>query len=135
MKITAAFLKKHEACEGQYRLFKKTFPKGASINLPTAILAAKSGFDLDWLARRILKATAWAEYQRVTAPAWAEYERVTAPAWAEYQRVKAQALAEYERVTATAWAEYQRVTAPALIAAWEKQEGVKKPTKKKAAKK
>ena len=43
MKITSEFLEKHDACSDQYKLFRKTFPKGAVINLSNAHRAAAAG--------------------------------------------------------------------------------------------
>jgi cell division septum initiation protein DivIVA len=113
-RITVAFLRKHKACKHQVDLFASVFPdEGADISRENILTASTSNLNIDWLARRILKASALAEYRRVTTSARAEYQRVTAPALAEYQRVTATALAEYERVKASALAEHRRVTAPA----------------------
>ena len=63
---------------------------------------------------RPVRASARAEYDKVTASARAEYDKVTAPALAEYDKIMASARAEYDKIMASARAEYDKVTAPAL---------------------
>jgi hypothetical protein len=112
MKITAALLKRKQACSSQVALFKELFPNGAEVT--EAICAGVADkFDWKWAAQNLLSASASAEYERVCASASAEYERVCASAYAEYKRVCAPAYAEYKRVCASASAEYKRVCAPA----------------------
>ena len=85
------------------------FPKEIS----TAIKRGEMwGFE-DCTPEKLLRASALAEYEKVTDAALAEYQKVRDTAWAEYEKVTASALAEYEKVRAPAWAEYQKVTAPA----------------------
>ena len=69
-------------------------------NFPPEIVAAiKAGkFRGIGIAKRLLTAPAFAEYNKVTAPAFAEYNKVKDAAFAEYNKVKDAALAEYNKL-------------------------------------
>jgi hypothetical protein len=145
--ITAAILRRNDACADQVARFAKLFPKGTTVTLRAALKAADAGLSLGWFARKLLSApaqaeyvkarapalaeynkataAAQAEYVKATAPALAEYDKATAPAWAEYDKATAPAWAEYGKATAAAQAEYGKATAPALVAAWDKGRGGK----------
>jgi len=134
-RITAAWLREHNACAHQLAAFEREWPDGAEITRENVERARDLGLDLRWFARSLLPATAWAKYKRalvaarkeyeratapardkydrVQAPAWAEYNRATALAWADHKRAIAAAWAEYDRVQASAWAEYKRARDPA----------------------
>ena len=119
--IRLSEIKKHDPCADQFNRACELFPNGEiEVSVELAQQFAHE-FDFGWLARKLLKAPAWAEYARVTAPAWAEYARVRAPALDRYKRVEAPAWAEYERVRAPAWAEYQRFMAAAFAMNYLKQ--------------
>ena len=102
-KITLRILKAKGACESQCKRFAALFPEGVEVTEALCIKHADD-FNWDWGVRHLLRASAWAEYQRAKASAWDEYKRVDAPAWAEYERVKASALAEYKRAKASVFA-------------------------------
>ena len=76
------------ACQPQVDLFRARF--GESVDIaPELCESVASELDFAWAAENLLKATAYAEYERVRNAAYAEYERVTDPALAEYERVTA----------------------------------------------
>lgn len=76
------------ACQSQVDLFRTKF--GESVDIaPELCESVASELDFEWAAENLLKATAYAEYERVRNAAYAEYERVTDPALAEYERVTA----------------------------------------------
>lgn len=125
-RITTAWLRRHDACAEQVKIFEGEWPKGAPLTAANVRRAAELGLDLHWFANQVLPATALADYERATAPAQADYRRATATAsadyqratdtaWADYQRARTTASADYRRATATARADYERATAPALI--------------------
>jgi hypothetical protein len=111
--ITAAILRRNGACADKVARFAKLFPKGTAVTLRAALKAADAGLSLGWFARKLLSASARAEYDKARAPAQAEYNKATAPAWAEYDKARAPARAEYNKARAPAWAEYGKATAPA----------------------
>jgi len=118
-RITVTYLTHLGACPDQVAIVEREWPAGAPIMTASIHKAYQLGLDVEWLARKVLDAPVWAEYERVRAPAWAKYTKVRAPALAEYknvkdERVRAPALAEYMRVKAPALAEYEKVTTQAL---------------------
>ena len=90
--LRASTLVRLGACSDQVRLFRKLFGTQVYVTVSRAEGVADK-FDLDWLANRILSASALDEYARATAPARAEYGRAVASAEAEYGRAVAPAWA------------------------------------------
>ena len=105
MQITVELLKQLGATCEQVQTFAREWPDGAEVTPESVARAVELKLDIDWLACRVLKGKALAEYERVADAALDEYERVTAPALDEYERVRAAALDEYERVRAAAFLE------------------------------
>ena len=116
-----------EACDSQLALFKTVFGEQVVISPETLseVLPKAAGFDIDWLAGRVLtnqarkayeeaRAQAWAVYNEATAPAWKAYREARAQAWAVYQEARAQALKVYEEARAQARKAYEEAIAPAL---------------------
>ena len=66
-KITMAWMEEKEPCESQMKLFKKLWPKGGKITLANLKKAATQGFELNWLANKILKAPALKLYDESKA--------------------------------------------------------------------
>jgi hypothetical protein len=71
----------------------------------------------DNLAKQILCASAWKEYDKACDPAWKEYDKVRDAALKEYDKACVPALKEYDKacVPAPAWKEYDK----ACDAAWK----------------
>ena len=115
--IKTRWLTSQGACVEQIATFAAEWPAGAAVTRANIARATALHLDLNWLATRLLRGPARAEYNRVRDLALAEYERVRGQAWAEYERVRGQARAEYERVRGPARAEYNRVCGQALCAA------------------
>ena len=122
MHITTDLLQQYSACEGQVRLFQKTFPDSADNGVDVTVenweLAKSAGLDLLWLYK-ILPETVLSEYWQTRDAARAEYDRVCSATYAEFERVRKPAYAEYRRAydaagrtDVVALAEYQRVTGP-----------------------
>ena len=92
--LTLSQIKGYQPCTSAWRKVRRLFGRRQRIEVTVKrAVALAQQFDFEWLARRTLSPTNYAEYERAEAPALAEYERATAPA-----------LAEYERATAPAWA-------------------------------
>lgn len=91
-KITVRWLRSQGACEDQVKLFRHTFGDSAELSRAAASKAVVAGLDLDWLANRLLPATAWRPYREARATAWRAYEGATATAWRAYEEAKATAL-------------------------------------------
>ncbi len=137
MKITAKLLSQIGAC--QTEKFVETFPSGEVKNTKKNIRRAfAAGMDVNWLAEKILcasalakykevSASALAKYKEVSAPALAKYKEVHAPAWAKYEEVRnASALAKYEEVRAPAWAKYEEVRNASLVEFLSDDDNIKK---------
>jgi len=128
-RITAAWLRKHDACADQLAIFEREWPDGAEVTRENVERARDLGLDLHWFAGIVLPARAWAKYKRALVAAREEYERVRAAALAKYDGVRTAALAKYDCATAAALDEY-RATAAALdeyratAAAWAEYERV-----------
>jgi len=123
MQITVELLKQLGATCEQVQTFAHEWPDGTDVTPESVARAVNLKLDIDWLACRVLKGKALAEYCRVADAAWAAYCQVTDAAWAAYCRVRASALAEYERVRASALAAYKRATAAAFLEAAEAAKG------------
>ena len=94
MQITVELLKQLGATCEQVQTFAREWPDGAEVTPESVARAVELKLDIDWLACRVLKGKALAEYERVADAALDEYERVTAPALDEYERVRAAAFLE-----------------------------------------
>jgi hypothetical protein len=125
--ITREWLEEHEACDDHVEKFAATFGDEAELTRANAIKAARAGLDIDWLAGKLLDATAlrayeeakvpaWRAYQEAKAPAWRAYQEARAPAWRAYQEATAPALRAYEEARAPAWRAYQEAETTALRA-------------------
>lgn len=53
MKITAKFLTDRDACNEQVQLFRKTFPRGATVNSANLHKASIAGLSLYWFTRKL----------------------------------------------------------------------------------
>jgi len=126
MTITAKLLERMDACKDQVAVFRELFSEGAAPMSVDVALQYADRFDWDWAAKRLLKGSERAEYNRVRALALAEYNSVKASARDEYGRVTAPARAEYDRVRASARAEYDRVKASTFARLYIEQEGKEK---------
>ena len=69
--ITYAQLEQLEACDTQLELFKERFGEVLELTVETDPAIA-AGFDIDWLANKVLTASNRREYKKATAAAWAE---------------------------------------------------------------
>jgi hypothetical protein len=94
--ITYAQLKAKRACAGQLAFFKKRFGNAVTVTRDDAGDKAR-GFNIDWLAKVLLSAPLWAEYERQRGVLSAEYERQCAAMGDECERQRAQRWAKYER--------------------------------------
>ena len=94
MQITVELLKQLGATCEQVQTFAREWPDGAEVTPESVARAVELKLDIDWLACRVLKGKALAEYKRVRASALAEYERVRASALAAYKRATAAAFLE-----------------------------------------
>jgi len=123
--VTLAWLEKLGACNDHIELFAKTFGDSTAVTPEAITRAAAVGLDLDWIAERIITATALKAYKEAKAPAWKAYEEATAPALKAYEEGAATAFKAYEEgaatafkayveAEATAWKAYKEATATAL---------------------
>src|SRR3990167_3989263 len=102
--LTLQQLQDHRACRDQIQLFRELFGESAIVTVKACVAVADK-FNWEWAAGHLLKASAYAEYDRVANPAYAEYNQVVALAQAEYKPVITLAQAEYKQVTRLALAE------------------------------
>ena len=102
MKITKDYLWGREACPDQFNLFAETFPDGAEITRDNLLTAARAGLNVGWLARRVLKATAWAAYDGAAVSAQTTFDEAMVTAWAAYGEATATARAAYDKATEAA---------------------------------
>ena len=81
--ITAAWLRKQEACDEYYKKFRKLF--GDRVTVTRALLVQhSSAFDLDWLVSRLLSPEQLADYEAQVATLLAAYEAQVDPLTAAY---------------------------------------------------
>ena len=86
MKITAAMLRKHDACEEQVKVFCKEWPNGAVVNKKNALRAVALRLDVNWAAIMLLSRVVWASYRKARDAA--EAKRCKAVALAFVDAVK-----------------------------------------------
>ena len=67
--ITVEWLREQSACPDQVKLFADTFGQSATITPELIRRAAEVKLDLDWAAKNLLMAPAWAAYEQAKAPA------------------------------------------------------------------
>ena len=116
--VSVAWLRKHDACKEQVRIYAKAFRRG-EVRLTAARIrkAAALGLDLNWYAGRALDAQAWAAHNAACAQAWAAYNAACAQALTAYDAACAQALTAYDAACAQALTAYNAACAQALIKA------------------
>ena len=124
MRLTAAMLREHHACEEQVVIFAAEWPAGCEITEATLFRALELGLDIDWFACEFLPAPLLAEYRRQEVPLLAEYKRKIASLLAEYERQEAPLLAEFERKAAPFWVEYKRQVVPLIASLIAQAEAV-----------
>lgn len=120
MKITRELIMSHKPCSSPKRIddFLSCFPEG--IVTLEAVEKAK-GYNLDWVAKRLLSSNRWAVYESKTAPLWAEYEAKRASLWADYLAKTAPLWADYEAERAPLWADYEAKRAPIFYEAFKEE--------------
>ena len=133
--ITYELLQSKGACEGQLRLFKKTFPNGVEVTVEECVKYAQV-FDFNWASRNLLvdqgaykeaKAPLWEVYKEGKAPSlkaykeakatlWKAYKEVEAPLWRAYVEAKSPLLKAYREAEAPLWKAYEEANALLLKA-------------------
>jgi hypothetical protein len=93
-RITAEWLKEHDACASQVRKFKKVFLTGAPVSLRSLQKAAKAGIEWGWLEQ-----FCGADFKAKRASLYADYN------------------AKYDAKLASLYADYNAKLASLLIAA------------------
>lgn len=78
MKITAAMLLKAGACSDQVKVFRKAWPKGATVNLRNARRATKLELNMGRAARNLLSAPARSAFDAATAQAFVDAAKIRA---------------------------------------------------------
>lgn len=74
LRVTAKWLEKMKACEGQVELFKKVFPRGAAVTLKNLRKAKEAGLELYWLVDTLsnmgsyIDSAMWASDTRTDGP-------------------------------------------------------------------
>lgn len=81
MRITIKKLRALEACADQVEIFAREWPNGCRITKRNVLRMAALDLDVAWLARRVLRDLARAEYEKIRNPAWAEYKKICAIAF------------------------------------------------------
>ena len=94
MKITAAMLRKHGACEYQVKIFCKEWPNGAVVNEKNALRAVELELDVGWLATNLLSVAVWASYRKARDAASAAYRKAADVAETQYQKAVALAFVD-----------------------------------------
>ena len=89
MRITSAWLKARHACPEQIEVFSREWPKGVVVSLKVLKRAVELCLDLDWFAKRVLKAPAEKAYQEATASAEKAYQEAGASALKAYREARA----------------------------------------------
>ena len=124
MRLTAAMLREHHACEEQVVIFAAEWPAGCEITEATLFRALELGLDIDWFACEFLPAPLLAEYRRQEVPLLAEYKRKIASLLAEYGRQAAPFREEYGRQVTPLWEEFERKVVPLIASLIAQAEAV-----------
>ena len=99
--ITYEQLDSKDACEGQLKLFKKTFPNGISVTSEEELVAIakkfSKKFDMFWASENLLSGESYDKYKEVQQLAHDKYKEV------EQQAVELQALQKFRAVEQQAW--------------------------------
>jgi len=118
MKITAAMLEKHDACEEQVKIFRKEWPNGATVNKNNALRAVELELSIDWVAVRLLSGAALASYWKAEDAALAARRKAEEAAWAKRRA----AGAAFWRAVKAAGAERCKAIALAFVDAVKQME-------------
>jgi len=76
--ITAEWLRKRNACEGQVAIFAAEWPDGVQLSEPGLLRAVALKLDLYWLAGNVLSPPAREAYREAVAPADKAYDEAMA---------------------------------------------------------
>lgn len=97
MRVFPPLLRKHGACAEQIALFKRTFPKGASLTNKNAIRALNAGLTISWL-ECLLPAPAALTYKKTMVSAYNAYRKTILSADRTYRQAMASADHAYDKV-------------------------------------
>ena len=100
--ITYELLQSKGACEGQLKLFKKTFHNGVEVTIEECVKYAEV-FDFKWASKNLL--VDQEAYEEADEPLWKAYEEAEAPLWKAYEEANAPLFKAYEEGLAKAFAE------------------------------
>jgi hypothetical protein len=102
-------------------VFRKLFPRGASVTLANVRKAQEAGLDVHWAARNLLNAPARKTYEEACALALRAYDEARALALRAYNEAYAPAWKAYNEARALAWKAYNEACALAFVEAWRAQ--------------